>query len=135
MRLDGTLESMWIVSACHVLGETGNNTRTNRYAQVHKNAQQLRRDTASRQAQQTLWISRPDSHKLKPESRFSQVKVPNTVAHNEAEDIFFGEMSRVIQMLTRSELCGHRNAPLNSRIPCLAPDVIEQLDSSCPLDV
>ena len=37
LRLDGTLESMWIVSACHVQEETENNTRTtNKYAQVHK---------------------------------------------------------------------------------------------------
>ena len=27
LRLDGTLESMWIVSACHVQEETENNTR------------------------------------------------------------------------------------------------------------
>ena len=51
-------------------------------------------------------------------------------------------------MLTRSELCGHRNATLNSRMPLSsfrfdqtvgfplsARDVFEQLDSSCPLDV
>ena len=37
LRLDGTLESMWIVSACHVQEEkTENNTRTNTYAQVHR---------------------------------------------------------------------------------------------------
>ena len=37
LRLDGTLESMWIVSACHVQEEkTENNTRTNTYAQVRR---------------------------------------------------------------------------------------------------
>ena len=30
-------------------------------------------------------------------------------------------MSEAIQMLTRNELCGHRNASFNNRIPCLSP--------------
>ena len=30
-------------------------------------------------------------------------------------------MTKTIQMLTRNELCGHRNATFNNRIPCLSP--------------
>ena len=42
-----------------------------------------------------LWINRLDSHKLKPEARlFSQVKVPNTVPHNEAVDILRRDVQR-----------------------------------------
>ena len=36
LRLDGTLESMWIVSACHVQEETENNKETNISAHVRK---------------------------------------------------------------------------------------------------
>ena len=93
--------------------KTENNTRTNRYAQVHK----MRNNcvgTVLRQAQQhsgSIGLSHT-SLGLK-HADFPQVKVPNTVQHNEAVDILRRDV-QVIQMLTRSELCGHRNATLNT---------------------
>ena len=130
-------------SSVHVTIARGNlehHKETNRHAQLHKNAQQLRRDCALTSTS-TLWICRPDSHKLMPETRgFPQVKVPSTAPFDEARKWLTcrhssEELSKDIQMFTRSELSSHRNAKFNSRFPCLPPDVIKQLDSSCPLDV
>ena len=54
LRLDVTLESMWIVSACHVQEETENITRRQTNTRRSQNAQELRRDCASTSTNNTL---------------------------------------------------------------------------------
>ena len=76
LRLDGTLESMWIVSACHTYKKKLRPSQGDKkLCSGAQNAQQLRRDCALTSTS-TLWINRPDSHKLKPKTRGClQVKV------------------------------------------------------------
>ena len=132
---------MCIVSACDKCKSKLRTPQGNKQIRAGaQNAQQLRRDCAMASTS-TLPINRPDSQTFTLETRcFPQVKVPSTAAYDEARNSTKcrhspEEVSRAIQMLTPSELRGHRNAKLNSRISLPCPDVITQLDSSCPLDV
>ena len=55
LRLDGTLESMWIVSACHMQEEKLRTTQGDKKIRARaQNAQQLRRDCASTSTTNTL---------------------------------------------------------------------------------
>ena len=122
MSCDLTRDLMWIVSACHECKKNcAQHKETNKCTQVHKMRNKCVGTAFT--STSTLWFNRPDSHKPKPETCcFLQVKVPSTAPHNEARRSWTcrhssGERSRAIQMLTRSELCVHRNATLYNRIP------------------
>ena len=80
--LDGTLESMWIVSACDKCKSILSTSQGHK--QIHagaQNAQQLRRDCAWTSTS-TLWINWLDAHKLMPDTR--------SAPHNEARRSWTG---------------------------------------------
>ena len=60
---------MWIVNARHEFTKKLRTTQEDKQMRASaQNAQQLRRDYALTSTS-TLWINRPDSHKLIPETR------------------------------------------------------------------
>ena len=130
--IDGTVESMWIVSACNECKKKLRTTQGDKQMRAGaQNAQQLRRDCALTSSS-THSINRPDSHKLKPETRpLHTMKLADRGLVDILQERCPGPFRCSLAVNCVSIAMLHTTVGFFR----LAPDVIEQLGSSCPLDV